>query len=73
MKEYEKDPNTMQELETFSCSFVVAQLTHFLSEEKQMAARDTALDGQSTERQIAYLELGLRIPVHESKIYYDTI
>jgi hypothetical protein len=69
MIEFQKDPNTMQEQETFSCSFVVAQLTHLLSAEKQLAARDPAVDGQSIERQIAYLELGLRIPVHDSKIY----
>ena len=59
----------MQELETFSCCFVVAQVTHFLSVEKRIAARDPALDGQSIERQIAYLMLGLRMPVHDSKIY----
>lgn len=50
----------MPELETFSCSFVVAQVTHFLSAEKQMAARDPPLDGQSIERQISYLQLGVK-------------
>jgi hypothetical protein len=69
MIEFQKDPNTSQQLETISCSFVVAQETHFLSAQKQIAARDPALNGQSIERQIAYLELGLRMLFHDTKIY----
>jgi len=69
MIEFQKGQNNVSELETFSCSFVVAQQTHFLSAEKQMAARDPTLDGQSIERQISFLELVLRMPFHDSKIY----
>lgn len=42
---------------------------HFLPAQKQMAARDTPFDGQSIEIQIAYLELYLKMSVHDSKIY----
>jgi hypothetical protein len=59
----------MKELETFPCSFVSVGVTHFLSAEKQMAATDPALDGQSIKGKVAYLEFGLRMPIHDSKIY----